>query len=172
MEKMTFDAFTKKIYIKAPLEKLYWCWATKEGICTWFLRNANYVTSDGRKRNENEPIQVGDAYTWEWHNWNGQEKGLILKANGKDFLEFSFADDICKVSVALEEVKDAVLLTLRQFEMPTDEITKMDIYNGCSCGWTFWLANLKAYLEYGILLNEKEFDLTEVPQAGHIFVNM
>ena len=56
--------------------------------------------------------------------------------------------------------------------MPTDEETKMNIYNGCSCGWTFWLANLKAYLEHGILLNETEFDLTDIPQAGHVYVNM
>ena len=64
------------------------------------------------------------------------------------------------------------MVTLKQYDMPTDEKTKLDIYNGCSCGWTFWLANLKAFLEHGILLNEKEFDLTDIPQAGHIYVNM
>ncbi len=171
MEQLTFDSFTKKIYIKAPLEKLYWCWATKAGIESWFLRNAAYSTTEGTKRNVDEEIRMGDHYIWEWYNWNGQEKGEILKANGKDYLEFSFAD-VSKVSVTLENKGDAVLLTLKQFEIPTDEKTKMDVYNGCSCGWTFWLANLKAYLEHGILLNEKEFDLTEIPQAGHVFVNM
>ncbi len=170
MAALTFDSFTKKIYIKAPIEKLYWCWATKEGIESWFLRKAEYVTPDGSLRND-ELIQVGDIYTWEWHNWNGQEKGSILKANGKDLLEFSFAE-VCKVSVSLEDKGNAVLVTLKQYEIPTDEKTKMQVYNGCSCGWTFWLANLKAFLEHGILLNEKEFDLTEIPQAGHVFVNM
>lgn len=172
MTALTFDKFTKKIYIKAPKDKLYWCWATKEGIEAWFLRQATYTDNNGAKRSSKEPIQVGDEYVWEWHNWDGKEKGTILKANGTDFLEFSFANNTCKVSVRLEEQKDAVLLTLIQFEMPTDEETKMNIYNGCSCGWTFWLANLKAYLEHGILLNEKEFDLTSIPQAGHVFVNM
>lgn len=170
--KLSFDRFVKKIYIKAPIKKLFWCWATKEGIETWFLRNACYTDNKGVERSPNDFIEVGDSYVWEWHNWEGQEKGAILKTNGKDYLEFSFAVDGCKVSVALEEKEGAVLLTLTQFDMPTDEKTKMNVYNGCSCGWTFWLANLKAYLEHGILLNEKEFDLTEIPEAGHIYVNM
>jgi len=171
MGKLTFNAFTKKIYIKASLEKLYWCWSTKEGIESWFLKTAEYHYGYGKQRKPKENVEVGDSYIWEWHNWNGQEKGSMLQANGKDFIEFSFAE-VSKVSVSLEKKKNAVLLTLRQYEIPTDEKSKMDTYNGCSNGWTFWLANLKAYLEYGILLNETEFDLTSEPMAGHIFVNM
>lgn len=172
MTPLTFEAFTKKIYIKAPVKTLYWCWATEEGITSWFLREAHYVSIEGTNRNATDPIQNGDRYTWKWHNWNGQESGSILQTNGKDFLEFSFANDVCTCSVTLEEVENTTLVTLRQYGMPTDEKTKMELYNGCSCGWTFWLANLKAYLEHGILLNEKDVDLTEIPQAGHIFVNM
>ena len=172
MEKLSFASFTKKIYIKTSVDELYKCWATKEGICSWFLLNAEYIASSGEKRNAKANIQAGDTYTWEWYNWNGKESGTILKANGRDFLEFSFAGDICKVSVSLEKQENSVLLTLKQYDMPVDEETKMNIYNGCSCGWTFWLTNLKAYLEHGIILNEKEFDLTDIPQAGHIFVNM
>ncbi|NNE77171.1 MAG: SRPBCC domain-containing protein [Pricia sp.] len=171
MEKLSFDAFTKRIYLKTDMDKLYACWATKEGICSWFLRSAQYATKEGKLRGLNETIQVGDKYVWEWYNWNGQEKGEILKANGKDFLEFSFAE-VCKVSITLQESKRAILLSLKQFEIPTDEKSKMNIYNGCSNGWTFWLANLKAYLEHGILLNETDHDLTEEPLAGHIYVNM
>lgn len=171
MKAPTFDSFTKKIYIKAPKEKLYWCWGTKEGIESWFLRNAEYFHSYDKKRHAKENIEVGDRYVWEWYNWNGQEKGKILQANGKDFLEFTFAE-VSKVSVSLENREDAILVTLIQCEIPTDEKNKMNIYNGCSNGWTFWLANLKAYSEHGILLNETEFDLTDEPMAGHVFVNM
>jgi hypothetical protein len=72
----------------------------------------------------------------------------------------------------LEDHGKAVLLTLRQFEIPTDEENKLNIHHGCSNGWTFWLANLKAYLEHGILLNETEFDLRDIPLSGFEFVNM
>jgi len=43
---------------------------------------------------------------------------------------------------------------------------------GCSTGWTFWLANLKAWLEHGILLNDRGTDLLEDPRAGYEFVNI
>lgn len=171
MKKLTFDCFTKKIYVKAPVEQLYRCWGTTEGITSWFLRKAEYTTIDGKTRAPVELVQVGDSYVWEWHNWDGQEKGKVLQANGKDFLEISFADT-CKVSIGMEDAGKATLLTLTQYEIPTDEQSKLNIHHGCSNGWTFWLANLKAYLEHGILLNETEFDLTNIPLAGFEFVNM
>lgn len=168
----TFDQFTKKIHIKASLEKLYSYWSTSDGITKWFLSDADYTSSNGTARNPNEEIQPGDHYVWKWHNWNGKEEGTMLHANGIDFIEFTFGNDACKVSVQLEEAEESTLLTLIQYDMATDEKTKMNLYNGCSCGWTFWLANLKAYVEHGILLNERDVDLTDIPQAGHIFVNM
>lgn len=171
MEKLSFDSFTKKIYINTSVEKLYWCWATTEGISSWFLRKAQYVSKDGEVRTNAEYIQAGDHYTWEWHNWDGQEKGTIIQANNTDFLEISFAE-VSKVSISFKKAGKAVLVTLRQYEIPTDEENMLNIHHGCSNGWTFWLANLKAYLEHGILLNETEFDLREVPLAGFQFVNM
>nr|WP_299175766.1 SRPBCC domain-containing protein [uncultured Allomuricauda sp.] len=170
MEKLTFDCFTKKVFIKAPMEKLYWCWGTSAGITSWFLREANYVSDDGKNRALDENIQSGDNYTWKWHNWDGIEAGKVLKANGTDFLEISFADS--KVSVSLENHETAVLLVLKQYEISTDEESKLNIHHGCSNGWTFWLTNLKAFLEHGILLNETEFDLRNIPLSGYEFVNM
>ncbi|WP_062053158.1 SRPBCC family protein [Sediminicola sp. YIK13] len=171
MELLTFDSFTKKIYIKAPLEKIYWCWATTAGIMSWFLKSAEYLGKDAKVRNASDFIQQGDTYTWEWHNWDGQEKGTVLNANGKDFLEISFAGD-CRVAITLHEKGSSILVTLKQYNIPTDEKSKMQIHFGCSNGWTFWLANLKAYLEHGILLNETEHDLRQFPNAGLEFVNM
>ena len=170
MSKLTFDRFTKKIFIKASMEKLYWCWCTVEGITSWFLQDAIYTSTAGEARKPNELIQSGDSYTWKWHNWDGQENGKVLTTNGSDFMEISFADS--KVSVSLEDHGKAVLLILKQHEIPTDDENKLNIHHGCSNGWTFWLANLKAYLEHGILLNETEFDLRNIPLSGFEFVNM
>lgn len=171
MATLGFESFTKKIYIKAPLEKLYWCWATPEGICSWFLRESVCKTVEGRTRRADEFLEEGDTYTWRWFNWDGQESGKILMANGRDQIEFSFAD-FCIVCVSLKEDGEDVLLTLEQNNIPTDEESKMNIHVGCSNGWTFWLANLKAYLEYGILLHETKKDLRNIPLAGFQFVNM
>jgi len=171
MDKLSFDSFTKKIYIKASLKKLYWCWATSEGLSSWFLSKAEFKDTKGQLRKSSENIQKGDSYVWEWHNWDGQEKGTILQANGKDHIEILFAEP-SKVAITLEDKGTAVLLMLKQYDIPTDEENKLNIHHGCSNGWTFWLANLKAYLEHGILLNETEFDLRGIPLAGFQFVNM
>ena len=171
MAELSFDSFTKKIYLNAPIEKIYWSWGTPEGICNWFLRKAEYRNSEGILRNDTEQVHAGDIYTWEWHNWDGQETGKVLKANGKDYFEISFAGS-ARVAVSLEAKGDAVLLTLRQSEIPIDEDSKLKIHYGCSNGWTFWLANLKAYLEHGILLNETKHDVSKEPLAGYEFVNI
>ena len=171
MDKLSFDTFTKKIYINAPIDKIYRCWATSSGICSWFLKSALYTDAKGTARKPEVYFATGDEYIWEWHNWDGREKGKILAADGRSFIAFSFAE-VCKVSVKLEDKGKAVLVTLKQTDIPLDDESKMNIYAGCSNGWTFWLANLKAFLEYGIQLNETEFDLTKEPLAGHIYVNM
>ncbi|WP_372973759.1 SRPBCC domain-containing protein [Muriicola sp.] len=171
MSSLGFESFTKKIYIKAPLEKLYWCWATPEGICSWFLQEAVYENREGRERKPKEFVGKGDRYTWRWYNWDGQETGEILQANGKDRIEFSFAE-FCRVTVELAKDGDQVLISLTQANIPTDEESKIKLHVGCSNGWTFWLANLKAYLEYGILLHETEKNLRKIPMASFEFVNI
>jgi len=170
MKNLVWNSFTKKIHIKATVQKLYWCWATEEGICSWFLKNAIYKR-DGNKIVPQEFIKKGDAYTWTWHNWDGQEEGKILEVKKDEFIRFSFAGS-CEVLVTLEQKEEAVLVSLSQTNIPQDEKSKLEIFYGCSNGWTFWLANLKAYLEHGILLNETEIDLRGFDLAGYEFVNM
>jgi len=171
MTALSFDSFTKKIYIKTNMEKIYWAWCTAEGITSWFLSKATYISPDGHPKAAHQKIADGDSYIWEWHNWDGQEKGTITKANGKNSFEITFAN-VCKVAVSLKECGDDVLLTLKQYDIPTDDSSKLNIHYGCSNGWTFWLANLKAFLEHGILLNETKNDLRNLPLAGFEFVNI
>ena len=66
MKKQTWDSFTKKIYINAPIEKLYWCWTTQEGICLWFLKNAIYERN-GEEIESSKYLKIDDNYTWLWH---------------------------------------------------------------------------------------------------------
>ena len=170
MKKLAWDEFTKCIHIHTTVEKLYWCWATKEGLTSWFLKDAEFSRQE-KPLNKSEFIQPKDAYTWFWHNWDGKEEGEILETNGVDFFKFSFAGN-CEVTVTIEQKEQAVLLSLTQSKIPLDEKSKLEIFYGCSNGWTFWLTNLKSYLEHGILLNETEINLKPFHIAGYEFVNM
>ncbi len=170
MKKLAWDSFTKKIHIKASTEVLYQCWATQEGICSWFLKDAVFERK-GKRIAADALIREGDVYTWKWHNWDGEETGKITKTNGTNLIQFSFAGEGV-VTVTFEQKDHAVLLSLTQSKIPLDEKSKLEIFYGCSNGWTFWLTNLKAYVEHGILLNETEIDLRGFDLAGYEFVNM
>jgi uncharacterized protein YndB with AHSA1/START domain len=169
MEKLQWNSFTKKIYIYKSIEELYDLWATSKGITSWFLKQAEYYT-DKQIRKPSEHIQKGDTYIWQWHNWDEKEKGEVLEANGTDYIEISFSNS--KVSVRLEKKNNATMVILSQFDIPIDDKSKLQIHYGCSNGWTFWLANLKAFAEHGILLNETEISLQENEFSGYEFVNM
>lgn len=170
MEKLQWHSFEKKIYIKSTVEKLYELWATGKGITSWFLSQATFKDKNGNLKDVTEFVQSEDTYTWHWHNWDGKAEGTITKANGKDFLEFTFEGS--KVSISLEEKNNVVIVSLKQFEIPEDDESKLRIHFGCSNGWTFWLTNLKAFIEHGILLNETEINLKENELSGYVFVNM
>ncbi len=170
MDGLAFDYFIKKIRIKSSLEKVYGCWSTRKGMESWFLKSAEFYRDEALIA-ENAFTLTGDRYSWQWHNWEPTESGIIVEANGRDWLVFSFGDR-SKVSVKLETIGDSVLVILKQFDMPTDEKTILEVHIGCSNGWTFWLTNLKAFLEHGITLNETEIDISDDPLAGWEFANI
>ena len=169
MKEIDWTKFVRKIHINTSFDKVYKCWATQHKLERWFLKKAEFKSSEGLRRASKEYFQVGDTYTWEWYNWEGIEKGEILEANGKDKIVFSFAENIVEVSLSRD--KGMTLITLTQSQIKTDEKSKMSLYVGCSNGWTFWLANLKAYLEYKILLHNR-VETPRTPNDGFEFVNI
>ena len=155
MENIDWSVFNKKIKINTTLENVYKHWTTPELLCIWFLKEAIYTDTNGAIKPQEAQVNTNDLYTWKWHNYDGEEKGIVKEANGSDTIIFSFAGDT-NVKVNLVEKDNQIHLELIQSNIPTDDANKFKVHCGCSNGWTFWLANLKAYLEHGILLHEKE----------------
>ncbi len=163
MADFNWKIFTTRVPVKAPVEKLYWCWATREGIEYWFLRMSEYKNPDGDLRNNNEAVQTGDSYRWRWHGWSDEttEEGKIVDCNGKNFFKFSFGKaGIC--SVTIKEENGVNIVELVQTEIPDDEQGKQYWHLGCKTGWTFYLANLKSLLEGGIDLRNRDEGLKNV----------
>lgn len=163
MADYNWASFTVRIPVNASIEKLYWCWATREGMEYWFLRLSEFKTTAGTVRTGNEPVQINDVYTWRWHGWSDEttEYGSILDCNGKDFLKFSFGKaGNCSVTIKTEEGENIV--ELMQDNIPTDEQGKHYWHLGCKTGWTFYLANLKSLLEGGIDLRNRNEGLKNV----------
>ncbi|WP_340153914.1 SRPBCC domain-containing protein [uncultured Marivirga sp.] len=148
-----WNTFSKRIIISKSVDLVYQCWATQSKIEKWFLESASF-NFDAGQRTPDDFVQKGDTFTWKWNNWDFTEKGDILEANGKDLISFTFGTG-GTVTIQLNEIDGKTEVILTQNSIPTDEKSKMEIYVGCSTGWTFWLTNLKAFLEYGITLHAK-----------------
>lgn len=166
MSNYNWSTFTTKIAVNASVERLYWCWATREGIEYWFLRMSEYKKRDGSLRKNDEPVQKGDTYKWRWYGWSDEttEEGKITDANGKDFLKFSFgkAGD-CSISIKQEQ--GYTIVELIQENIPDTDEGRHMWHLGCKTGWTFYLANLKSMLEGGIDLRNKDENLKDVINA-------
>ena len=151
--------FVKRIVIESSIEEVYRSWATQSSIETWFLEKANF-RNENQDRTSNELFQKGDNFKWKWNNWDTIFEGKILEANGEDLLSFTFGAGGL-VHIQLKELGKATELCLTQEEIPTDDDNKMDQFVGCSNGWTFWLTNLKAFLEHGITLHATNLNQDE-----------
>lgn len=146
--------FRRLIYIRASVETLYRMWATRKGMETFFLEYAPYSTAGGVIRGDAELCKSGDSYRWRWHNWDGEHQGKVLECNGKDRLLLEFEG--CNLEIRFYEGRGMTCVDLHQYDIPTDDYSKYFFFFGTGCGWTFWLANLKAVAEYGISLNDTE----------------
>ena len=163
MSNFDWKTFVTRVPVNAPVEKLYWCWATREGIQYWFLRMGEFKKPDGELREVDERVQTGDTYRWRWHGWGDEvtEEGKIIDCNGKDFFKFSFGK-AGNCSVRINQEEGQTIVELVQDEIPDDELGKHYWHLGCKTGWTFYLANLKSLLEGGIDLRNRDEKLKNV----------
>ena len=148
-----WKSFERRILIKESMSIVYQCWTTKSMLEKWFLERADFQ-KENLMRRPGEPTKKGDKFIWKWNNWDITEEGEILEANGKDMISFTFGSG-GYVRVLLKEVDKFTEMSLIQADIPTDDKSKMELYVGCITGQTFWMTNLKAFLEYGITLHAK-----------------
>jgi len=145
MKNFDWTTFTRKIAIKAPLTDIYTAWTTTSAIEKWFLSKAVFMDTNGKPVNKATPIEKGFSYEWNWYLYDETEHGKITEANGKDFIQFTFAGE-CLVDIQLSTLDDYV-------------IVEQHIRLGCHTGWSFYLVNLKSVYEGGLDLRNKETKL-------------
>lgn len=149
-----WSQFTKRIPVNATTRAIYNAWAIPEEIERWFLARADYTSADGAPKPRSERVRSGDRYTWQWFGFPGgsTEKGQIVEANGHNTFAFTFADNcIVEISIMPEKAERIIQLTQKRIA-PDDQLR---LYIGCGEGWTFYLANLKSFLEGGLDLRNK-----------------
>ncbi len=167
MANFDWSRFAVRINIKdIPKEKLYWAWATREGIEYWFLRKSEYKKQDGSLYAPDEYVQTGDQYSWWWHGYPDEvvEHGEILNCNGKDLFSFRFGN-AGNCTVRIYEEEEEMIVEMIQDNIPTDEEGKRNWHIGCKTGWTFYFANMKSLFEGGTDLRNKKVEIQNVITA-------
>ncbi len=159
MAQNDWSSFKQTMYYKVPLPIVYKTWATRSGLESFFLSQAEFTKADGSIRDYDSPIQAGDTYKWRWFGYPVEEYGTITEANGVDTIRFIFGE-AGMVTISLREEQGGTYLTLIQEQVPceTDDL-KFNFRIGCATGWTFYRANLKAVLEGGMDLRNKNPDI-------------
>lgn len=162
---MSYDwsRFQLRIPISAPTEEVYKRWGTSKGLESWFLRVAQFKTNEGVAKTADEPLRPGDSYLWRWYGYRDEvaEHGVILSANHKDEISFSFGK-AGNVTVRIYPVRNITMCELLQTDIPTDEQGREHYHIGCCKGWLFYLTNLKSILEGGIDLRNRDVELQDV----------
>jgi len=163
MQEFNWKTFTVRIPVNAPVQELYNCWATRQGIERWFLKIGEFKKADGTLRADQELIETGDTYRWSWHGWPDDliEEGRVLDCNGRDRFKFSFGN-AGNCTVNIREEQGTSVVELIQDEIPDDETGMHRFHVGCKTGWTFYFANLKSLMEGGIDLRNKDEKLNNV----------
>lgn len=157
MEIFDWTSFHMRIAVKASMEEVYAAWTKPSELCKWFLSKAIYQR-DGKVISENEHILPEDNYAWSWFLYDVVEEGKVTETNGKDLIQFTFAET-CLVEVKLSTQKEYTVILLTQNNIPTDETSKYRIRLGCESGWEFFLTNLKSVYEGGLDLRNKDPEL-------------
>jgi uncharacterized protein YndB with AHSA1/START domain len=153
---MDWTSFTRKIRINASAEEVYVAWTNREKICQWFLAECILLSPMDIR----ETIQKGDKLKWTWHNYPNTSEIDILEATPCNKLVFTFGAGM-EVSVILEADEEWTLLTLIQYNIPTDAFGKENYHIGCRQAWSSWLMNLKSWLEFGNVLHDTDLGIRE-----------
>ena len=135
--------FTLRIVIKAAPEKIFKAWTDDKIITKWFPIKAQI-----------EPKKNGRIYM-EWVAGDKLDAKVREVVKNQKFV-FDFGNQGERVSVKIKRDGKVSILELKQFNMQTTPKMKVGMHMGCKQGWTFFMANLKGFLEHGIDLRSPD----------------
>lgn len=134
--------FSQHVFIKKPVARVFAAWTDDRQIVRWFPEKA-----------EIEP-RKGGIVRWEWLAGDKLDKQILVCQRNRQF-DFPFGDKGEMVSVRFRAVKGGTICSLTQSGMKNTPQGRV-MYTGCMQGWTFFLTNLKSWLEHGIDLRSHD----------------
>ena len=165
--------FKRQIFINVDKEQVFRSWVTADTITRWFIARARYVDRADGERAPSEVTQAGDQYFWEWHQ-DLKTSGTVLEVVENQLLKFTFgnkeagSDEMILVTMRVSDDGERTLLELTQENMADTPQAHASWHMGCNLGWSFFMTNLKGFLEHGIDLRETEPDRAYASRAVNL----
>ena len=142
-KKYDWSEFTLRLPVAAPAEKVFKMWADPKMMNKWLVEDAKMK------------LKKNADYEWTWYG-GFKDTGKILNVRKPSKIVFSFTSG-SKCEVMIKKNRRGSMVILRQYNIPNNDEHKVMHLNS-SNGWTFYLTNLKTYMEYGIDLRETDPD--------------
>ena len=154
MSSYDWSQFDIHFYIEADADEVFHRWTCTHGLESFFIKAASFETNDGETRPPLQCCQPGDSYEWQW--WHDKSTfGKVLELDcARKRLAFSFADFLV-VSIDVVSLGELSHIHLRQNNIPKTEEAKVKLHLDCRGGWIYFLTCLKAALECGVDIREK-----------------
>ena len=143
IEKFDWSQFNLRVAVKAAPSKVFNAWINSKEICKWFAYDAVVEPKKGGI------FRLTDLYGNSW-----ELTFLEVRKNSKIHFTFGMNDE--QVIIGFKKSGSHTIVELNQFNMKTTPNHKWDTHMEQKVGWTFFLTNLKAYLEHGIDLRSHD----------------
>jgi uncharacterized protein YndB with AHSA1/START domain len=142
------------LQILKPVHEVFEAIVDPDKMSVYFISN-----SDGR-------IEEGKTLNWEFPEFDGSWPVKILKVQENKHIEFSWkvaSGHITRAEINLEpRENDSTLVRILEKSMENNEDGVKWLLSNTE-GWSFFLACLKAYLEFGINLRKGGYDFMTEP---------
>lgn len=148
-----WSRFTIHMRYSVPPKTLFRAWATSGGLESFFIEKAAFHDAAGKLRSSDGVAEKGDRYEWRWTH-GATVAGRVLRSEDNLF-EFTFGEET-KVKILIKDIDNGSLLELVQYDMPTTPDEMVHNHLNCRGGWIHFLVNLKAVLEHGIDVRERD----------------
>ncbi|MFI5135298.1 MAG: hypothetical protein ACHQD9_05560 [Chitinophagales bacterium] len=161
-----WSKFTLQISVRAETQSVYNAWAVPTALEKWLVSKAEFSIAFTILKSQFDLVQDGDCFEWSWKHDGILDgvKGKIVEANGENFLRF-ILDDTSMLCVTIRKENGETLVELFHKNISANDEALIVNYLSYLKEWSFYLTNLKSFLEGGIDLRTKEIRIMEAVHA-------
>ena len=133
-----WSQFGETIFISRSPRDVFRAWTDPTELSRWLAPRCEI---DARR---------AGALRLKWDEYVETDRVLAVEPDRSLLTTWGGEESPVRLAVTLTPDRGGTICQLHQYGMDADDSTRFTLFAGCKSGWTFYLTNLKAYLEHGI----------------------